>query len=86
MGELKADTVVTMHVIVRPAPVGKPQGEYHAHRAPNLIINLPAYPSSIMMHDDISTKFRMALWGRRHAVCNAYVDIIVCAVSSGYAV
>ncbi|CAL5223633.1 g6177 [Coccomyxa viridis] len=25
MGELKADTVVTMHVIVRPAPAGKPQ-------------------------------------------------------------
>lgn len=27
MGELKADTIVTMHVIVRPAPAGKPQSE-----------------------------------------------------------
>lgn len=27
MGELKADTVVTMHVLVRPAPVGKPLSE-----------------------------------------------------------
>lgn len=27
MGELKADTIITMHVIVRPAPAGKPQSE-----------------------------------------------------------
>ena len=29
MGEVKPDTVVTMHVIVRPAPAGKPQSELH---------------------------------------------------------
>ncbi|CAK0741160.1 hypothetical protein CVIRNUC_001304 [Coccomyxa viridis] len=27
MGEIKADTIVTMHVIVRAAPAGKPQGK-----------------------------------------------------------
>jgi hypothetical protein len=27
MGELKPDTIVTMHVIVRPVGAGKPQGD-----------------------------------------------------------
>lgn len=38
MGELKADTVVTMHVIVRPTPAGKPQGERQLPNSNHVII------------------------------------------------